>query len=68
MSLKAFHIFFIAVSILFAFGFGIWILMKQPVEIESLNILCGLFSFTFGGGLLLYGIRFLKKFKHVSNM
>lgn len=68
MSLKAFHIFFIAVSILLAFGFGIWILMNRPVGIEALDILCGLLSFSFGGGLLLYGIRFLKKFKHVSNM
>lgn len=68
MSLKSFHIFFISVSTMFAFGFGVWLLMEQPILLESLNVFAALFSFTVGGALVLYAVRFLRKFKHLRYM
>ncbi|MBI2618722.1 MAG: hypothetical protein HYW57_01425 [Ignavibacteriales bacterium] len=67
MSLKAFHLFFILVSILFLIGFGLWFLFEQPLSLESLNVFAGLVSFSLGGGLVLYAVRFLKKFKSLRN-
>lgn len=63
MSLKAFHVFFIVVSILFMIGFGLWFLLEQPLGFEVMNVFAGLVSFTMAGGLVLYAVRFLKKFK-----
>lgn len=63
MSLKSFHIFFIGIAILFAAGFGIWFLSERPIAIEVMNVFAALLSFTVGGGLILYAIRFVRKFK-----
>ncbi len=63
MSLKSFHLFFIGVSILFAAGFGAWFLTEQPIAIDAINVFAALLSFTVGGGLILYAIRFVRKFK-----
>ncbi|HLE32168.1 MAG TPA: hypothetical protein VJB38_06145 [Bacteroidota bacterium] len=67
MSLKAFHIFFIVVSILFAAGFGIWFLIEQPISSQSLNVLAAVLSFTVGGGLILYAIRFVRKIRSMPS-
>lgn len=67
MSLKAFHIFFITVSALFFAGAGIWLLLAGPVAAEALNILAGLVCFSVTGCLVIYGSRFLQKFKHISS-
>ena len=68
MSLKSFHLFFIGVSILFAVGFGLWILQDQPIASESLNVLAALCAFTAAGALVVYAVRFLRKFKHFRFM
>ena len=68
MSLKSFHIFFITMSTVFAAGFGIWLLAEQPIMLESLNVFAALLSFTVGGGLILYTIRFIRKTKHLHFM
>lgn len=68
MSLKSFHLFFILVSILMAAGFGVWLLNERPMEIESLNVLAALLSFSVGGLLVVYSIRFMRKFKHLRYM
>lgn len=68
MSLKAFHIFFIIISVLFAVGFGMWLLAEQPILSASLNIFAALCSFTVGGALILYAVRFLRKFKNLHFM
>ncbi len=65
MSLKAFHLFFIIISILFAAGFGVWLLTERPFGQDSFDILSALCSFSVAGGLVLYAIRFLRKFKHL---
>lgn len=65
MSLKAFHIFFIAVSILLAFGFAAWEIKGFAEGGNALQLAGGILSVIVAVGLILYGIRFMKKLKHV---
>lgn len=65
MSLKAFHIFFISVSTLFAFGFAAWFVQSYTHSNEALNLFAAFVSAISGIGLIVYGIRFLKKLQHV---
>jgi len=66
MSLKAFHIFFISLSILTAFGFASW-LINGYSEDENVGQLVGaVLSIFAGAGLIVYGVRFLRKLKNVS--
>ena len=62
MSLKAFHLIFIVVSIALAFGFGVWLVLQAG----WLNILLGIASFAVGVGLIFYERYFLKKTKNIS--
>ncbi len=66
MSLKAFHIFFIALSVLTAFGFAAWLIDGYGKSDNVLQLLGGLLSGLAGVGLIVYGIRFLRKLKNVS--
>jgi hypothetical protein len=66
MSLKTFHIFFITISVLFVLGFGVWLLGQYASEGRNILLLSALGSFLAAAGLVWYGIRFLKKLKHVS--
>ncbi len=60
MSLKGFHIFFITVSSLAAFGFGIWCFVSR-VAGTTLYTLLGIGSLLLGVGLIVYGKKFLQK-------
>ncbi len=66
MSLKAFHIFFIAVSILFSFGFGGWGFNEYMSTGVFVHLFFGVLGVVSGIGLVFYAIKFLKKLKHVS--
>lgn len=66
MSLKAFHIFFIAVSILLAFGFGVWGMYYHLTYGNVWYLVMGIASLLVGVVLILYGINFLRKLKHTS--
>ena len=66
MSLKAFHIFFIILSVLCAFGFALWSMMSYSTNGDLMLVAAAVIAFAAGIGLILYGIRFLKKLKHVS--
>ncbi len=66
MSLKAFHIFFIAVSILFSFGFGGWAFNEYTSGGSVANLLLAFLGFGSGIGLVFYAVKILKKLKHVS--
>jgi hypothetical protein len=66
MSLKAFHIFFIGVSILLALGFGLWEIRAYADSGTAGRLIAGLLSFGVAVGLTMYGIRFLKKLKHIG--
>jgi hypothetical protein len=65
MSLKAFHIAFIAASTLLAFGFSIWAVLVYVQGGHWTMLLAAAVSMIFGFGLIVYGVRFLRKLKHV---
>ena len=66
MSLKAFHIVFIAASTLLAFGFGAWWLDQFFNDGRLLELLFGILSALAGAALIFYGRYFLKKLKDIS--
>lgn len=68
MSLKTFHIVFIALSVLSLFGFGVWLLLAGVVTSSELRFGGAVASFIAGAGLVEYGRRFLRKFKQLSYM
>ena len=63
MNIKAFHIFFIILSTLLAFGFGLWSWMGPFSDNQMLNGLVSVTSFAIGIGLMSYGIHVWKKFQ-----
>lgn len=68
MSLKAFHIFFIALSALALYGFGVWLLLSGAVTVPGLQYGGAVASFAAGTLLVEYGRRFLRRFKKFSFM
>ena len=66
MSLKAFHIFFIAVSVLMAFGFAVWCFVNFADRHYWLDLLWGALSLAVGVGLIFYGKYVLRKLKDIS--
>ena len=66
MSLKAFHIVFIALSVLTAAGFGIWLIGQYTAEGRIILLISAIISFIVASGLIVYGLMFLRKLKHVS--
>tara|TARA_Y100001947_G_scaffold88640_1_gene75321 strand:- start:222 stop:419 length:198 start_codon:yes stop_codon:yes gene_type:complete len=64
ISLKTFHLFFIAVSILIALYYGIFEITQPTSPGMTSNILAG-FSFLLSAGLTAYGISVYNKFKHI---
>ena len=62
MSLKAFHLVFILLSILFSFVFGIWGVINGGTG----ELVMGISSLAGMVGMSVYLVFFLKKFKHVS--
>jgi ABC-type uncharacterized transport system permease subunit len=66
MSLKAFHVLFIAVSILLAFGFAAWEIKLYSEQKRLMDLGFGLGSLVAGVGLIIYGRYVLKKLKHIS--
>ncbi len=63
MSLKAFHIVFVTVSILCLFGFGVWALNAYFALGDVWNLAMGLVSLLGCGVMVVYGKWFLKKLK-----
>ncbi|MBI3765089.1 MAG: hypothetical protein HY277_01130 [Ignavibacteriales bacterium] len=66
MSLKAFHIFFIAVSIILTLGFAVWLFESYTRSENSMMMVGSILSIIIAVGLGMYGVRFLKKLKNVS--
>ena len=66
MSLKSFHVFFIAVSIVLAIGFGIWASREYVAQGGVLNLFW--IGVATGGaiGLAFYERTVLKKFKRAG--
>jgi hypothetical protein len=66
MSLKAFHIVFVTVSIILCLGFGGWALNEFRVEQDVSALVIGVVSLLGCVILGLYGRWFLKKLEGVS--
>ncbi len=66
MSLKAFHIFFIVVSIALCVGFGVWATQDFTRSGSSAQLALGVGSLIGSGVLVCYGVWFLRKLKHES--
>lgn len=66
MSLKAFHLFFIAVCILFTLAFGAWGIVDFRVSHRGMNLALGVFSLALSAGLVGYAGYALRKLKGVS--
>ena len=66
MSLKAFHIVFVTVSILMAFGCGIWSILNFKDTGSGSDLVFGAGWVLTGIALLVYGRAILRKLKHIS--
>jgi hypothetical protein len=66
MSLKAFHIVFIAMSILLSFFCGIWLLHEYASDRHVALLAAGIVLLVAGLGLIWYGKSVLRKLKHIS--
>ena len=66
MSLKAFHIAFITISTLLALGLSLLAFQSFAENHNGLLALAGIAAAACAAGLVLYGVRFLKKLRHVS--
>ncbi|MCB1126825.1 MAG: hypothetical protein KDM81_10035 [Verrucomicrobiae bacterium] len=66
MSLKAFHLLFIVVSILLALGFGVWELATYRDGGATVDLVMGSASLVAAVGLGFYLRAVLKKLKNVS--
>ena len=65
MSLKAFHVVFIAASILLAFGFGVWSLLSYRDDSRTSDLVFGVGSLLAGVALVVYGGFVLRKLKNI---
>tara|TARA_B100000929_G_scaffold238184_1_gene195020 strand:- start:299 stop:505 length:207 start_codon:yes stop_codon:yes gene_type:complete len=66
MSLKAFHLVFIILSIMFTLMFGIWGVVNHGSSGKTAELVMGVLSLMGTLGLSVYLYFFLKKFKHIS--
>ena len=66
MSLKAFHIVFVAASIVLALMFGVWSLMSYFEGGPVRDLIFGIGSLVVGVGLVFYGKYVLRKLKDIS--
>lgn len=62
MSLKTFHVVFIAASIVLASWFGVWAISSDGWP----YVLTGLASFVCAAGLVVYEVGFLKKCREIG--
>jgi len=66
MSLKAFHIVFVTMSVLVSFFFGGWLLHEYSNGGGAGQLIGAILSFLAGAGLIWYGKVVLRKLKHIS--
>ncbi len=66
MSLKAFHVFFICISVLFALGFGAWAVADYLRTGSTGSLVLAIGGFVAAVALVWYGLWFLRKLKGVS--
>jgi hypothetical protein len=66
MSLKAFHVFFITISVLMCLGFGAWCLGSDYARGRAAYTIAGYVSFAWASCWSGYEIVFLRKFKDLD--
>ena len=66
MSLKAFHLIFIILSIFFTLMFGLWAVVNHSSSGETAELVMGIISLMGTVGLSVYLCYFIKKLKHIS--
>jgi hypothetical protein len=66
MSLKAFHLLFIAASLTMALGLGAWSLDAYLTRGEAGTLVLGIVGFGLAAGLIVYGRKIRMKFKHLG--
>lgn len=66
MSLKAFHIVFVVLSVLVSFSYTYWGVLQYLHEGAIIELSLGILSGIIGVGLIVYGKRFLEKLKNIS--
>jgi hypothetical protein len=67
MSLKAFHVVFIAVSTILCIGFGIWAILEYRTTRSVGTLLWGIVSLIAAIVLIVYGRWFWAKLKNIGN-
>jgi len=65
MSLRAFHLLFIALSVLLAAFFAAWALGQYRVEQRIVYVVTAIGSFACAAGLVWYGMSFQRKTRHL---
>src|SRR5205085_10876430 len=65
MSLRAFHLFFIAVSVVLAAFFAAWAVSQYRLEHHVPYAVAGIGSLVAAGALIAYGAAFQRKTKHL---
>ena len=68
MSLKSFHLFFISASIVLSFGAALWGVQLFAADRDGVDFAIAAAFIILGVSLIVYEIRFLKKFKHVRTL
>ena len=66
MSLKAFHVFFVVICVLFTLGFGAWAVADYSRAGSNGSLVLAIGSFIAAAALVWYGLWFLRKLKNVS--
>lgn len=66
LSLRSFHLFFIAVSVLLAVWVGVWGVQSYLATQSAGDLALGVFFFVLGFVLLLYGRRARKKLRDIA--
>ncbi len=66
MSLKAFHVFFVLVSIVLSVGCGVWLFRRYQQSGGFAEVACAVLSFAAAVALIAYFVWFLRKHKRVS--
>ena len=65
MSLRSFHLFFIALSVLLAAFVAAWAVGQYRVDHAAVDAVWGAGAVLFGGGLVLYGAAFQRKTRNL---
>lgn len=66
MSLKAFHVIFVSMSMLLCAVFGFWAVLQYRVAGNASHLAAAIGSFAGIPVLLIYGRWFLRKLRHVG--